>query len=88
MAIVAGLDFGTLSVRVSLIDSVRGRLGTAVAEYPLQRKRNDPDYATQSHVDQMNALVKAMRQVLANCAISGDQVEPGRSTPLAPASFL
>ena len=49
MAIVAGVDFGTLSVRVTLLDSVRGRLGTASAEYPLARKRDDPDYATQSH---------------------------------------
>jgi hypothetical protein len=49
MAIVAGADFGTLSVRVTLLDSERGRLGTAIAEYPLHRKRVDPDYATQSH---------------------------------------
>ena len=27
MAIVAGVDFGTLSVRVSLVDSERGLLG-------------------------------------------------------------
>ena len=59
MAIIAGVDFGTLSVRVTLFDSERGRLGTAIAEYPLHRKREDPDYATQSHEDQMKALVKA-----------------------------
>ena len=29
MAIVAGVDFGTLSVRVSLVDSERGLLGIA-----------------------------------------------------------
>ena len=55
MAIVAGVDFGTLSVRVSIVDSVRGRLGTAVEEYPLHRKREDPDFATQSHEDHMRA---------------------------------
>jgi L-ribulokinase len=43
MTIVAGVDFGTLSVRVSIMDSERGRLGTALAEYPLHRRREDPD---------------------------------------------
>ena len=64
MAIVAGVDFGTLSVRVTLFDSGRagkGGLATASAEYPLKRKREDPDFATQSHQDQMDALVSAMR---------------------------
>lgn len=74
MAIVAGADFGTLSVRVTLLDSEKGRLGTAVAEYPLHRKRDDPDYATQDHDDQMNALVKATREVLANTGINGNDV--------------
>jgi L-ribulokinase len=64
MAIVAGVDFGTLSVRVTLLDSVRGRLGTASASYPLHRRREDPDFATQSHADQMQALVNATRSVL------------------------
>ena len=61
MAIVAGVDFGTLSVRVSVVDSDRGLLATTVAEYPLHRKREDPEYATQSHDDQMRALAAAMR---------------------------
>ena len=51
MAIVAGVDFGTLSVRVSIMDNERGRLGTAVEEYPLHRMREDPDYATQAHAE-------------------------------------
>ena len=42
MSIVAGVDFGTLSVRVSLVDSGRGRLGSGVAEYPLHRTKSDP----------------------------------------------
>jgi L-ribulokinase len=75
MAIVAGADFGTLSVRVTLVDSERGRLGTAAAEYPLHRKRDNPDYATQSHDDQMAALVKATREVLSTTGIAGDQVK-------------
>jgi ribulose kinase len=56
MAIVAGVDVGTLSVRVSLVDSERGLIESASAEYPLHRKREDPEYATQSHDDQMRAL--------------------------------
>jgi L-ribulokinase len=75
MAIVAGVDFGTLSVRVSIIDSERGRLGSAVEEYPLHRKREDPDYATQAHEDQMRALVDAMRKAVADAGIDGQQVE-------------
>ena len=74
MAIVAGVDFGTLSVRVTLFDSARaekGGLATASANYPLKRKREDPDFATQSHDDQMDALVSAMRAVLAKAGISG-----------------
>jgi L-ribulokinase len=75
MAIVAGVDFGTLSVRVSLVDSERGLLESAVAEYPLHRKREDPEYATQSHDDHMRALASATREVLKKAGISGDQVQ-------------
>jgi L-ribulokinase len=74
MAVVAGADFGTLSVRVTLLDSERGRLGTAVANYPLHRRREDPDFATQSHVDQMSALVKATREVVEQTGVRGEDV--------------
>ena len=74
MAIVAGVDFGTLSVRVTLLDSERGRLGTASAEYPLKRKREDPNFATQSHADQMDALVKATLEVLETAGVSGKDI--------------
>jgi L-ribulokinase len=75
MAIVAGVDFGTLNVRVSIVDSERGLLASAVSEYPLLRKREDPDFATQSHKDHMRALVEATGQALRSAGISGDQVE-------------
>jgi L-ribulokinase len=75
MAIVAGVDFGTLSVRVSLVDSERGLLESAVAEYPLHRKREDPEYATQSHDDHMRALAAAMREALKKAGVTGDQVQ-------------
>jgi L-ribulokinase len=75
MAIVAGVDFGTLSVRVSIVDSRRGSIGSGVAEYPLHRKKEDPDHATQSHADHMRALVEATRKALADAGVSGDQIE-------------
>jgi L-ribulokinase len=79
MAIVAGVDFGTLSVRVSIVDSERGLLASAVAEYPLHRKSGgadfDPDFATQSHEDHMHALAEATRQAVRSAGISGDQVQ-------------
>ncbi len=74
MTIVAGVDFGTLSVRVSLLDSTRGRLSTAVAEYPLHRKREDPDHATQSHADHMQALARACKQAIAEAGIAGSSI--------------
>ena len=75
MAIVAGVDFGTLSVRGSIVDSERGLLASALAEYPLHRKREDPDFATQSHADHMRALAEATRLAVTSAGISGNQVE-------------
>jgi L-ribulokinase len=73
-AVVAGVDFGTLSVRVSLFDSEKGRLGFATADYPLHRKREDPDYATQSHADHMSALVLAMHKALESARVDGRRI--------------
>ncbi|MGO9228541.1 MAG: ribulokinase [Bryobacteraceae bacterium] len=75
MGLVAGVDFGTLSVRVSIFDSAKGRLGSGVAEYPLLRKKEDPDRATQSHADHMNALAIASRKAIANAGVDGQAVE-------------
>jgi L-ribulokinase len=75
MAVVAGVDFGTLSVRVSLVDSRRGRIGSGVAEYPLHRRKEDPDYATQSPDDHLRALAEATRKALSDAGISGEAVE-------------
>ena len=71
MAIVAGVDFGTLSIRVTIVDTDRGRLGSGVAEFPLQRKKDDPDYATQSHTDHMRALAEAMRKAVSSAKSRG-----------------
>ena len=73
--IVAGVDFGTLSVRVSIFDRDRGRLGAAASEYPLQSERSDPDFATQGHTDHMNALASAMRTALEVAGVPGSEVK-------------
>src|SRR6266404_1870525 len=75
MAIVAGVDFGTLSVRVSIFSSTEGRLGSATAEYPLLRIRDDPDHATQRHEDHCRALVEATHKALAAAGVAGERVE-------------
>jgi len=74
MAVVIGVDFGTLSVRASVVDSGKGLLESAVAEYPLHRKREDPEFATQSHSDHMRVLASATRQALAKAGIDGNQI--------------
>ncbi|MDE3136541.1 MAG: ribulokinase [Acidobacteriota bacterium] len=75
MAIVAGVDFGTLSVRVSVVDSEKGMLASAVSEFPLHRRREDPEYATQSHDDHMRALAAATREAVRHAGIAGDKIE-------------
>ena len=74
MAIVAGVDFGTQSVRVSIVDSTRGVIGHGVAEYPVTRDRHDPDFATQSHASHMGALAEAMQRALQHADVPGSDV--------------
>jgi L-ribulokinase len=75
MAVVAGVDFGTLSVRVSIVDSNRGLLASEIAEYPLHRRREDPEFATQSHSDHMAALASATRAAVQKAGVSGSAVK-------------
>ncbi|MBN1540735.1 ribulokinase [candidate division KSB1 bacterium] len=75
MALVCGIDFGTTSVRVSIFDSERGRIATAVSEYELIRKTSDPDWATQRPIDQLEALQSAFRQLWPDSGIEGDRIE-------------
>ncbi|HET9087389.1 MAG TPA: ribulokinase [Acidobacteriaceae bacterium] len=75
MSIVAGADFGTLSVRVSLFEKGKGRIGLGIAEYPLKRSSLDPNFATQSHSAQMEALAQATRTALRQSQVEGDQVK-------------
>ena len=78
MAVVAGVDFGTQSVRASIVDSGKGRLGSGSAEYPVKRSRTDPDHAVQSHADHMDAMVAAMRE-----AVQSSGIDPGEILSLA-----
>jgi len=69
IAIVAGVDFGTLSGRVTLFDSARGRLGQAACEYPLHLRPHEPEFATQSHRGHMR-YARAGRRCKVRAALS------------------
>jgi L-ribulokinase len=74
VSIVAGVDFGTLSVRVSVFHHEKGRLGSGTAAYPVVRKKEDPDHATQNHHDHMNGLILAMQRALEAAGVEGREV--------------
>jgi L-ribulokinase len=75
LSIVAGADFGTLSVRISIFDKTRGKLGMATADYPLHTSPTDPHLKTQSHDDQMAALVRAMHEAVRVSGIDGKEIK-------------
>ena len=77
MAVVAGVDFGTLSVRVSIVDQrAAGGSPRPLAEYPLVRKKEDPGprhaVATRDH---MKALVEATRKAVAQAGVAGTAMQ-------------
>lgn len=75
MTLVAGADFGTLSVRVTVMDTTTGEtVGTAVANYPLHRSPDDPLRAQQKHDDHMQALSLAMREACRSGSIDGRSI--------------
>lgn len=74
MTLVAGVDFGTLSVRVSIFDDAAGRLGAGVAPYPLDRGGPDPDRATQRHEDHLASLELAFAKALAAAEADGRDI--------------
>lgn len=75
MSIVAGVDFGTQSVRVSIVDSAKGAIGSGVVEYPVVRDPRDPDFATQSHARHMEALALATKLALKDAGVRGEDVK-------------
>jgi L-ribulokinase len=74
MTLVAGVDFGTQSVRVSIVDSRDGVIGYGVSGYPVVRSTSDPDFATQRHDAHMNALVDAMATALRESKVNGTDI--------------
>ncbi|MGE0439368.1 MAG: ribulokinase [Gemmatimonadales bacterium] len=74
MTVVAGVDFGTESVRVSIVDDRLGVIGFSVAPYPIHRSAADPDFATQSHQDHLSALTAAMHGAIREAGIDGRSV--------------
>jgi L-ribulokinase len=74
MTLVAGVDFGTQSVRVTIVDSTDGPLGYGVSGYPVVRTASDPDFATQSHDAHMSALVDAMATALRESKAKGTEL--------------
>jgi L-ribulokinase len=75
MSIVAGVDFGTASVRVAIVHHERGSLGSGTAAYPVIRTVNDPDFATQRLEDHGRALTQAFQSALGSSGIGGDAIE-------------
>lgn len=61
MAIVVGVDCGTLSVPVTLLGNVAEWLRTASAAYPLHHYCEEPDFAPQSHADHIRALAETTK---------------------------
>jgi L-ribulokinase len=57
-----------------MVDSERGLLGAGVAEYPVHRDRNDPDFATQSHAAHMDALAAATRAAVREAHVRPEEV--------------
>lgn len=75
MTLVAGADFGTLSVRVTIMDTDDGRsLATATAAYPVKRSAEDPLLAQQAHADHLQALTEAMLAAISTAGIDGQQI--------------
>ncbi len=72
--LLAGVDFGTQSVRVSIVDSAAGTVGYGVSEYPVVHHPKDPDFATQSHESHMDALCDATRRALGSAGVDGARV--------------
>ena len=61
-------------MRVTLVATNQGQLGSGVAGYPLHCRKEDPDYTTQSHDDHIRALLEAIERALGAAKVPGNQV--------------
>jgi L-ribulokinase len=75
MSLVAGVDFGTASVRVAIVDHERGCLGSGTASYRVIRAADDPNFATQRPQDHGAAMAQAFQAALESSRISGGAIE-------------
>lgn len=74
MTLVAGVDFGTASVRVSIFEVGRGARGLGVAPIATRRSRVDPLLATQKHADHLSALEQAFAAALSSSGVDGRSI--------------
>jgi len=75
MAIVAGVDFGTLSVRVSIVDSEKGRLGSATAGISSAAEARRSGSCDAEPRGSTAGAHRAMRMALEAAGVSGDRIE-------------
>jgi len=74
--IVAGVDFGTQSVRATLLDTKSGEvLGNEAQDYMVHRSGANPLIATQSYSEQMSSLQIALSRVLEKMGVQGTEIE-------------
>ena len=69
-------------------DDEKGRLGSGLADYPLHRRRDDPDFATQSHADHMTALASACKKALKDADVPGKAVRRTENLGCLPIEIL
>jgi len=74
MTIVAGIDFGTASVRVSVYEVGYGLRGLSTSPIVTRRLRRDPLLATQRHADHLKALESAFAGALAASRVPGHAI--------------
>jgi L-ribulokinase len=75
LTVVAGVDFGTESVRVSILHSEKGRLGFGIGSYPVLTRRDDADFAAQRHEDHCRALETAFAAALSAAKVQGGEIK-------------
>ncbi len=73
-SLVAGVDFGSRSVRVTIVDASRGAIGNSVQPYLVITSAGDPDHAAQRHADHMEALTKAFRGAITSAGVNGADI--------------
>jgi L-ribulokinase len=61
---------------VSVFDQQAGRLSSGTATYPLKRKKEDSNFATQAQADHLRALCDATANALAGGGIDGSSIAP------------